>query len=211
MRLKYMIRYIILLFIAFGSMNSYAQQDDDDFFSDDGFFDEDTSDVLVDTLIQGNSFFKIFRGTPGKAALLSLVIPGGGQVYNRSWWKVPIAIGIDGGAIGWLVYNQQRYSKFDQIYLDLLNGKILDYNGITNPLVIKNVRDNANQLRQYAYIWLILGHLVTVFDAFVDNHLQDFDVSDDLSFEMKGGDGFGTRLSLVVPLHTTKYKKLSIP
>ncbi len=206
-----MIRYIVLLFIAFGSFNASAQVPEDDFFADDGFFDEDTSDVLVDTLIQGNSFFKLFNGTPGKAALLSLVIPGGGQVYNRSWWKVPIAVGIDVGTIWYLVYNQRQYSEFDEVYLNLLNGRIPDYKGITNPEVIKNARDNANKFRQYAYIWFIVGHLVTVFDAFVDNHLQNFDVSDDLSFEMKGGDGFGTRLSLVVPLHTTKYKKLAIP
>ena len=206
-----MIRYIVLLFIAFGSVSAIAQQGDDDFFADDGFFNEDTSDVLVDTLIQGNTFFKLFKGTPGKAALLSLVIPGGGQVYNKTWWKVPIAVSIDVGTIWWLVSQQKRYNKFDEIYLNLLNERIPDYNGITNPLVIKNVRDNANQLRQYAYIWLILGHLVTVFDAFVDNHLQDFDVSDDLSFEMKGGDGFGTRLSLVVPLYSRKYKKLALP
>jgi len=78
-------------------------------------------------------------------------------------------------------------------------------------LVIKNVRDNANKNRQYAYIWFIVGHLVTVFDAFVDNHLQNFDVSEDLSFQMKVGDGYGTRLSFVIPLHTTKYKKIAIP
>ena len=206
-----MIRFIILFWIILGSISAIAQQRDEDFFADDGFFDEDTADVIVDTLIQGNTFFKLFKGTPGKAALLSLVIPGGGQAYNKTWWKVPIAVGIDVGTIWYLVYNQKQYSKFDAIYLDLLNDRITDYNGITNPTVIKNVRDNANKFRQYAYIWFIVGHLVTVFDAFVDNHLQNFDVSDDLSFEMNGGDGYGTRVSFVIPLHTTKYRKLTIP
>jgi len=32
-----------------------------------------------------------------------------------------------------------------------------------------------------------------------------------LSFQMKGGDGYGTRLSFVIPLNTTKYKKIAIP
>ena len=206
-----MIRYLVILIIVFGSISAIAQQGNDDFFVNDGFFDEDTTDVLEDTLIQGNTFFKLFKGTPGRAALLSLVIPGGGQVYNKTWWKIPIAIGIDVGTMWWLVYNQNLYSKYDGIYLDLLNDRIVSYNGITNPLVIKNVRDNANKNRQYAYIWFILGHLVTVFDAFVDNHLQNFDVSEDLSFQMKGGDGYGTRLSFVIPLNTTKYKKIAIP
>ncbi len=206
-----MSRYLLFLFIVLGSISAFAQENSDDFFADDGFFDEDTTDAAIDTLVKGNAFFKLFKGTPGKAALLSLVVPGGGQAYNKSWWKVPIAIGIDAGAIWWLVDNQKKYKTFNEAYLGLLNDDIPDYRGVTDPAVIKNVRDNYNKRRQLAYIWLIIGHLVTVFDAFVDNHLQDFDVSDDLSFEMKGGDGYGTRLSLVVPLHTNKYKKISIP
>lgn len=206
-----MIRFIFLLLIVFGSGQSFAQQGNEDFFADDGFFDEDTADVIVDTLIQGNTFFKLFKGTPGKAALLSLAIPAGGQVYNKSWWKVPIALGIDGAGIWWLVYTHRKYNKFNTIYLDLLNDRIPSYLGVTDPAVIKNVRDNYNKFRQYAYIIFIAGHLINVFDAFVDNHLKNFDVSDDLSFEMKGGDGYGTRLSLVIPLNTNKYKKLAFP
>lgn len=203
---------VTLLILICTTFCLYGQQrGSNDFFEDDGFFDEDTSDVAIDTLIQSNTFFKLFTGKPGKAALLSLVIPGGGQVYNKRWWKVPLAIGIDVGTISYLVYNTKQYNEFDEAYLDLLNGRIESYRGVTNPATIKNVRDNANKFRQYAYIYLIVGHLITVFDAFVDNHLQNFDVSDDLTFEMRGGDGYGTRLSLVVPLHTTKYKKLTIP
>ena len=59
-----MIRYILVLFITFGSISAIAQQGNDDFFADDGFFEEDTTDVLEDTSIQGNTFFKLFKGTP---------------------------------------------------------------------------------------------------------------------------------------------------
>ncbi len=205
-------KILALSVLLFTSMLLFGQQrGSNDFFADDGFFDDDTTDVVADTLIQGNTFFKLFTGKPGKAALLSLVIPGGGQVYNKRWWKVPLAVGIDVGTISYLVFNTRQYNEFDEAYLDLLNGRIESYLGVTNPTTIKNVRDNANKFRQYAYIYLIAGHLITVFDAFVDNHLQSFDVSDDLSLEMRGGDGYGTRLSLVIPLHTTKYKKLAIP
>jgi len=204
--------YFLLIAIVFASLSLCGQQNgSNDFFADDGFFDEDTSDIGVDTLVNSNSFFKLFKGKPGKAALFSLVIPGGGQVYNRRWWKVPLAIGIDVGTMSYLIFNQRKYTEFDGIYLDLLNNRIDDYFGITNPSTIKNIRDNYNKFRQYAYIYFIAGHLITVFDAFVDNHLQNFDVNDDLSFELKGGDGYGTRFSLVVPLHTTKYKELALP
>ena len=57
--------------------------------------------------------------SPKKAALLSAVFPGAGQVYNKKYWKLPI---IYAGAIG-LVYslqfNNSRYVK----YRNAENGK----------------------------------------------------------------------------------------
>ena len=49
--------------------------------------------------------------SPSKAALYSL-IPGGGQIYNGRYWKVPI---IYGGLIlagGWVVKNQNLYLEY---------------------------------------------------------------------------------------------------
>jgi hypothetical protein len=57
----------------------------------------DTSFNEADTIINKGGFFSIFKGKPGKAALYSLIIPGGGQIYNKKWWKVPLALGIDVG------------------------------------------------------------------------------------------------------------------
>ncbi len=47
--------------------------------------------------------------SPTKATLLSMVLPGAGQVYNRKnwWWKVPIIYG--GGAA--LVYGASFYNQ----------------------------------------------------------------------------------------------------
>lgn len=201
-------QYILLFFLL---VSTIALSQTDDFFADDGFFDEDTSNVAIDTTIQGNSFFKIFKGEPGKAALLSLVIPGGGQIYNRSWWKVPLAIGIDATTLYFLIDNTRRHNELDDAYKGLLNGTLDNYRGISNASTLKPFRDNARKAREYSYIYLIAGHLITVFDAFVDNQLKDFDVSDDLSFEIKSGDDLGARLSMTISLSTEKYKKVATP
>ncbi|MFC7668033.1 DUF5683 domain-containing protein [Hymenobacter humi] len=37
---------------------------------------------------------------PGKAALLSALMPGAGQIYNRRWWKLPLVYGGLGGVVG---------------------------------------------------------------------------------------------------------------
>ena len=48
------------------------------------------------TTIVDNSFFDIFTGNPGKAAFYGLIIPGGGQIYNKKWWKLPLVYGLEG-------------------------------------------------------------------------------------------------------------------
>ncbi len=140
-----------------------------------------------------NTFSTIFSGKPGRAALYSLLIPSGGQVYNKKWWKVPLAIGID----GYFVYNlSNKYAEFRKY-----DAIVTDYNnGISNPDVpessARNFRAQARTNREYAWVYLIVGHLVTVFDAYVDRHLLDFDISPDLTF----GSSPATLITLTVPL-----------
>ncbi|HLO53334.1 MAG TPA: DUF5683 domain-containing protein [Saprospiraceae bacterium] len=135
----------------------------------------DTSTNPNDTLINKNGFFSLFKGKPGRAAFYSLVIPGGGQAYNRKYWKIPIAIGIDVSLAYVLIYNTNQYNIAQNLYLTAVKDK--------DPLAsrYKLQRDGARKGREYSYIYLIIGHLSTVIDAFVDQHLLDFDVSDDLT------------------------------
>ena len=137
----------------------------------------DTSTNPNDTIINKNGFFSLFKGKPGRAAFYSLVIPGGGQAYNRKYWKIPLAIGIDASLVYVLIYNTKQYNTVQQLYTTALIDK--------DPLAsrYKLQRDGARKAKEYSYIYLILGHLSTVIDAFVDQHLLDFDVSDDLTNE----------------------------
>lgn len=199
---------ITICFCLLAFCSILSGQNEKDFFEDDGFFEDDTSYVATDTIVKGNSFFRIFKGTPGKAALYSLVIPAGGQVYNKSWWKVPLALAIDGSTLYALIYNTRQYNKLHKGYLALLNEGEPYLGYITDAGRVKSARDNANKARQYSYIWFIIGHMVTVFDAFVDNHLQSFDVSDDLSIQFKSDAELGTRFSLVIPLSQSKNKTI---
>ncbi|MBK9734978.1 MAG: hypothetical protein IPO92_08435 [Saprospiraceae bacterium] len=140
--------------------------------------------ILQDTLNEGdsiineNGFFSLFKGKPGKAALYSLVLPGGGQFYNKKWWKAPIAIGIDVGLLYNLTWQAKKYQTYQTLYTASLNDPKAD------PRLVQNYKSNRDQFRkfsEYAWIYLIAGHLLTVIDAFVDRHLMDFDVSDDLT------------------------------
>jgi hypothetical protein len=127
-----------------------------------------------DTLINKNGFFSIFKGKPGKAALYSLVLPGGGQIYNKKWLKVPLAMGLDGFTIYYVYSTNKLYNQAQQLYLTALREG-------GNVSRTKAVRDIYRKRREYSWVWFAVGHLLTVIDAYVDRHLMGFDISDNLS------------------------------
>lgn len=139
------------------------------------------------TTIVDNMFFDIFYGKPGRAALYGLLIPGGGQIYNRRWWKLPFVYAVEGGLIWWIYTSDKNYRGFQKAYLNNLNNvnepdyMEEDFLGVTQvPLLLSN-RNKFRKQREYSYIFFIGGHLITIFEAFIDRHLMDFDTSDDLT------------------------------
>lgn len=148
-----------------------------------------------------NTFSVIFSGKPGKAALYSFIFPSGGQIYNKRWLKVPLALGVDGYFLYNLLNKQKEYNKYNDIVNIYNSGGT--YPDVTEQSAL-NFRAAARTNREYAWVYLIVGHLVTVFDAYVDRHLMDFDISPDLTFV--GSDAGG--ISLVIPLNQAKKKKV---
>lgn len=55
---------------------------------------------------------------PTKATWLALVIPGGGQIYNRKYWKLPIFYGGFAGCAYALTWNGKMYKDYSAAYKD---------------------------------------------------------------------------------------------
>ena len=133
---------------------------------------------------------------PGKAALLAALLPGAGQIYNRRWWKLPLVYGALGGTIAGEIFYQQRYTQFATAYNNLTNPNALN-NGVRYRIgdealgaQAKNFKtvDAINSgivfyrgYRDIFYLYIGLAYGLQIVDALVDAHLQDFDVSNDLS------------------------------
>lgn len=130
------------------------------------------------------TLFSLFKGKPGAAALRGLVFPSGGQLYNRKYIKAGIFLAIEGTIIYFAIDRTREFNRLQNGYLDLLNGRIPEFEGVTNPATIRATRDNARKNKDYLWIGFAVGHFLAIAESFVDRHLMDFDVSEDLSFRI---------------------------
>ena len=134
---------------------------------------------------------------PGKAALLAAILPGAGQIYNRRWWKLPLVYGALGGTIAGEVYWQQRYSQFANAYNNITQKAINPDTKIPYRIGDNRLGPQASKItsvtgldngitfyrgyRDIFYLYIGIAYGLQIVDALVDAHLQDFDVSSDLS------------------------------
>lgn len=169
---------------------------------------------------KSNSFTSIFYGEPGKAALFALVIPSGGQAYNKKYWKVPIALTIEYFAIKNLaesIREVRKVSECRRSYIEedaVLSEQCTRVDDMMNQTIIAEdeVFDEWNDARgNKETAWLIMSgaHLLTVVEAFVDRHLINFDTSEDLSFHNmpKTDIGFATHQIDIITLRIPLNKK----
>lgn len=126
--------------------------------------------------------------SPKKATILSAVLPGAGQVYNKKWWKVPIVY----GAIGTLAYmgaqnNTAYVARFSElIYRTNHNGT--PGNSEFAEYTDAQLNEEINYHRKWRdnfFVFTGLAYVLNIVDANVDAHFYNFDVSDDLSMSVE--------------------------
>lgn len=157
-----------------------------------------TPDLQLDSIAAPRTY------VPRKA-LLWAIVPGGGQVYNRRWWKVPLVFGAFSGVAAVWQFNQSNYERFSTAYELELAGEMHEFTGvITDAERLKVFRDNFNQSRQTTAFALVAVYLLQGVEAYVDTHLRQFDISEDLSqwqvrpTLLPGGPAFGSAMALNV-------------
>jgi len=116
-----------------------------------------------------------------KASVLSTLIPGAGQVYNKKYWKVPIIYASLATSIYFINENQNKYNTYKNAYLQRSNGEIDDYIDQYNNSQLVTIMDYYQRNRDVSYIVTAAVYLLNIVDASVDAHLLDFDVSDELT------------------------------
>jgi hypothetical protein len=138
---------------------------------------------------------------PKTASLLSMVLPGAGQVYNRKYWKLPI---LYGGAFllgHYIKLNNEQYQLFRNSYIQVKAGEKDYFNGAYNPEQLARLREYWRRNRDFLVVISSVTYLMNIVDAAVDAHLSQFDVSDNLSMRIEPGlMPVGNRMAAVVGL-----------
>ncbi len=142
----------------------------------------------INMQVNTKGFFKydeFNKPIPSKSIKYSLILPGMGQLYNRRWWKLPLVYGAIGGLYYAIDYNQDLYRRFrDALELELL-GEAHEFtdNGLSSTS-LRTFRDTYDRYTQLSYMGTILLYGVIAIESFVDGHLINFDISDDLSMQV---------------------------
>lgn len=109
----------------------------------------------------------IMQKSPWGAVARSAIIPGLGQFYNESYWKIPVIWGVGALFISGWVYNNNLYKDYKNLFIETGNNTYLSY------------RDFYRDQRDNFTIYLVLLYILNLVDAYVDAHLYDFTVEED--------------------------------
>lgn len=197
----------------------------DQYLIDHGHFRTEELDRIQTELIQHNTRRQIYAGIAiasylyfiGDAALnfessevtkvnrattLSTIFPGAGQVYNKSYWRVPIVVGGMASTIYTIDWNNRGYQRFKKAYSLKVdyeknpdkypNGAADEFHGAYSSTFLKNLKNSYRRNRDMCILLTAGVYLLQILDAHVDSHLQDFDISDDLSMNFEPYFGYSS-------------------
>lgn len=153
-----------------------------------------------------------------RAVWMGAIIPGYGQIYNRSYWKLPIVYGAFFGCAYAITWTNGMYSDYKTAYRDILtdgtNGtrsedesksyiailpegysisRVGGYDNWANTL--KNKQNTYRRYRDLSIVATVVVYALSLIDAYVDAQLFDYDISDDLSMQLNptlNNDPYGT-------------------
>lgn len=183
---------VVSLMLLTGSQRTAAQDRFDDSLS-----------VVVDTTILHKEMvdkWSTWRPNPKRALWLALVIPGGGQIYNRKYWKLPIVYGGFIGCLYAMNWNNTMYKDYSQAYLDLMDNdpgtqsynqflhlgmQITPANEDRYKDIFRKRKDKFRRWRDLSFFVMVGVYALSVIDAYVDAELSVFDISDDLSLRVE--------------------------
>ncbi len=150
--IKHITKILILLFVFEYCSYSQAEQSDS-------------------VTVQSDTAKFVMQKSPWGAVLRSAIIPGFGQFYTESYWKIPVIWGF----LGYFVYewgnSNSSYIQYRDLFLESLKSS-----SAGNQSYYR-LREFYKDQRDLFAVYIGLTYFLNLVDAYVDAQLFDFDVS----------------------------------
>ena len=169
---------------------------------------EDTLAIAADVVVEEPAYRPYDPLSPARAAFYSAVLPGLGQAYNGKYWKIPIVYTALGVGVYFYFENDRQYDRYRTAYKSRIAGKTNDEftNENGQPIVSTNALIEAQRFyqrnKEISVLVTVGIYALNIIDANVDAHLQQFNVSEDLSLKptldydrFSGTTGYGLTLN----------------
>jgi len=130
---------------------------------------------------------QIKKHSPKKATILSAVLPGAGQFYNRKYWKMPVIYAGFGTLAYFINANQTRYTDFRQAlkFRTDNDSTTVDNFPLYSAEGLLQAKNYYRRNVELSCIFTVILYTLNVVDAAVDAHLYDFDIGDELSLKIQ--------------------------
>ena len=123
------------------------------------------------------------------ATTMSLVCPGAGQIYNGSFWKLPLVVGGFASFIYVIDWNNRGYQRYDRaIRLETDGDPDTNKDSSFGSMSLDQLRNYKKLYRRNRDLSIILTaafYLLNIMDAHVDAYFQDFDTGPDLAWQLR--------------------------
>jgi Family of unknown function (DUF5683) len=109
---------------------------------------------------------------PGRAALYSMINPGMGQAYNKSYWKIPIIYAGLGVAAYYISKDQNYYNLYNSALTTRNNGGIDPYYNIYSTTELTNMVTTYHRDRDWAITAAAGVYLLNILEADIQAQLH---------------------------------------
>ena len=120
---------------------------------------------------------QVDRKSASTAVMYSFIMPGLGQAYNQSYWKVPLFAGAAVTSGYFVISNQSNFASASVEY----DKAIAEGQGTIVTDILLRRREFYRNNRDVAGLALLLTYTLAAVDAYVGANLHDFDVDSNLS------------------------------
>lgn len=164
--------FIFVFFCLFGLQNSFAQKE--------------TTAINAKSLELGSDKYNPL--SPSKAAFYSAIFPGGGQIYNKKYWKAPIVWAAIGTSVYLYIDNSNEFDRYRTAFKLRQQGLKDEFTNTGGKALIstqglENAQKTLRKNRDLSLLAGILLYVLQIVEASVNAHLLQFDTDDSLSLK----------------------------